>query len=178
MIPLRQYAVVTPKLGPFLNNEDADTEETELDIVQADVRLSKNHSAFEQKSDVNAGTPDEKGYYSIPLNAVDTDTLGHMRVSIHVVGALVVWEDFWIFLANVYDAFFGTSLLSVDVTTAQGVITDAIDDLNNIDTNAVQVAATAAIIAAGLATTDDVNNTKDVIVNEIDRTGKGPSIIN
>ena len=55
-----------------------------------------------------------------------------------------------------------------DITAAQGVITDAIGALNNIDAAGVQAAAAAAISAASLATAINVSDAQSAIAALID----------
>jgi len=118
---LKQSTAITLRFGPFLDSTDGDTEETALTIAQADVRLSKAGAAFAQKTDATAGTHDEKGWYSIPLDVTDTGTLGILRVSIHVAGALAVFEEFMVVPANMYDSnVLGTDLLDVTVVDKTG----------------------------------------------------------
>jgi len=112
---LKQSTAVTVKLGPFLDESDGKTAETGLTISQADVRLSKNGGNFAQKSSASACTHDESGWYDCALDATDTGTLGRLVVAVHESGALPVWREFVVVPANVWDSFFGSDLLQVDV---------------------------------------------------------------
>jgi hypothetical protein len=115
MIWLRQSTAVTIEVGPFVDSTDSFTPETALTIPQADVRLSKNGGAFAQKSDTGSATHMENGYYAVPLNATDTNTLGRLRLHITEPGALPVWETVMVVPAAIYDALIsGTEWLSVD----------------------------------------------------------------
>lgn len=113
---LKQSTAATVKMGPFLDSTDGNSEETGLTIAQADIRLTKNGGAFAQTNNATGATHDEHGYYGVPLDTTDTDTLGRLRVAIHVTGALAVWQDFFVVPANVFDSLIaGTADLKVDV---------------------------------------------------------------
>jgi hypothetical protein len=111
---LKQSTAATVVLGPFVDATDGVTAETALTIAQADIRLSKNGGAFAQTNNAAGATHMENGHYSVPLNTTDTNTLGHLRVAVNEAGALPVWRDFVVVLANVYDALIaGTEFLEV-----------------------------------------------------------------
>ena len=124
---LKKSTAVTVKLGPFLDSTDGDTEETALTISQADILLSKNGGAFAQSNNAAGATHDTKGLYGVPLDTTDTNTLGELRVYIHESGALAVWETFMVVSANVWDSFFSTDKLQVDITQLSGVAQSLID---------------------------------------------------
>lgn len=104
---LKQSTAVTIKMGPFVSSTDGVTPQTALTIAQADIRLTKNGGAFAQTHNAAGGTHDENGYYGIPLDTTDANTLGTLRVAIFKTGALPVWQDFEIVAANVYDSLIG-----------------------------------------------------------------------
>lgn len=115
MIWLKQSTAATLVLGPFVDSTDGFTAETALTIAQADVRLSKNGGAFAQKNDATAATHMENGYYSCPLNATDTNTLGVIDVAVNETGALPVFLKAMVVPALVYDSLVaGTEYLPVD----------------------------------------------------------------
>jgi len=104
---LKQSTATTVKLGPFLDSTDGFTAKTALSIAQADIRLTKNGNGFAQTHN-SAGAPhDENGYYGVPLDTTDTDTLGRLKVAIYKTGALPVWQDFVVVAANVFDSLIG-----------------------------------------------------------------------
>jgi hypothetical protein len=100
---LKQSTAATIKLGPFVDDTDGKTAETALTIAQADIRLSKNGGNIAQTHDATGATHDELGYYDVPLDTTDTDTVGRLRVAVSESGALPVWEDFFILPAAIYD---------------------------------------------------------------------------
>jgi hypothetical protein len=120
MIPLKQSTAFTWKAGPFLDETDGKTAEPALSIAQADIRLSKNGGDTDQSHNAAGATHDEGGDYDVPLDTTDTATLGHLRAKIHKAGALPVWENFMVFPANVFDSFFSTDNLQVDVVQLLG----------------------------------------------------------
>lgn len=132
-ILIKQSTAVTVVLGPFVDSTDGVTAETALTISQADVRLSKNAGTFAQKNETSAATHMENGYYSVPLNTTDTNTLGVLRIAVNETGALPVWLELMVLPANVYDSLvLGTDNLDIEIATvasaAQSVIADAVWD--------------------------------------------------
>ena len=126
---IEQSTASTIKLGPFLDDTDGKTPETGLTISQADIRLSKNGGAFAQSSNVAGATHNENGYYDVPLNTTDANTLGTLRVAVSKSGALPVWQDFMVVPANVWDSMFGASTLNVNVSTmSSGAVDSILDD--------------------------------------------------
>lgn len=109
----------TFQLGPFLDDTDGKTAETALTIGDTDCFLSKNGGAAAAKNDTTdlTGTGDTRGYYDCVLNTTDTNTVGTLKVMVHVTGALPVWATFQVLPAMVYDALMaaaGTDYLQVD----------------------------------------------------------------
>lgn len=142
---LKQSTAVTLKLGPFVDEADGKTAETSLAISQADVRLSKNGGDMAQKNEATSATHDEIGWYDVPLNTTDTNTLGSLIVMAHESGALPVWREFLVVPANVYDSLVsGSDYLQADVVQLAGVtqsltdLKDFADDGYDPSTNKVQ----------------------------------------
>ena len=126
---IKQSTASTIKLGPFLDDTDGKTPETGLTISQADIRISKNGGNFAQSNNTAGATHNENGYYSVPLDATDTNTLGTFRVAVLKTGALAVWQDFMVVPANVWDSMFGVSVLNVNVSTlSSGAVDSILDD--------------------------------------------------
>jgi len=124
---LKQSTAVTVKIGPFIDDTDGKTAETALTISQADVRLSKNGGDMAQKNDSSDCTHDELGIYNCSLDATDTNTAGRLQLFVHKSGALPVWHEFMVLPANVYDSFFGSDKLEVDVVQIGGATQSATD---------------------------------------------------
>ena len=125
---IKQSTASTVKLGPFLDDTDGKTAETGLTISQADIRISKNGGAFAQSNNTAGATHNENGYYSVPLDTTDTNTLGTFRVAVSKSGALPVWQDYMVVPANVWDSMFGASTLNVNVATLSSAAVDSILD--------------------------------------------------
>ena len=125
---IKQSTASTIKLGPFLDDTDGKTPETGLTISQADIRLSKNGGTFAQSNNTAGATHNENGYYDVPLNTTDANTLGTLRVAISKSGALPVWQDFMVVPANVWDSMFGSAVLNVNVSTMSSAAVDVILD--------------------------------------------------
>lgn len=126
---LKQSTAVTVKLGPFVDETDGKTAETALTISQADIRLSKNGAAFTQTGNAAGATHDENGWYGVPLNTTDTNTLGRLVVAIHESGALPVWREFMVVPANMYDSLvLGTDYVQTDAMQIEG--SDATNQIN------------------------------------------------
>jgi hypothetical protein len=117
---LRQSTAVTVTIGPFVDATDGVTAETGLTISQADVRLSKNDAAFAQKNDATSASHKENGFYSCPLNATDTSTLGLLRLAVFESGAAPVWEDFLVVSQSYWDAKYGTGAFPADTVSVSG----------------------------------------------------------
>lgn len=154
---LKQSTAATVAIGPFVDQTDGFTEEGGLTLSQADVRLSKNGGAFAQKNDATAATHMENGYYSCPLNATDTDTLGRLRLAVDEAGALPVWEDFMVLAANVFDALVaGTDKLEVDAVQLLGTAfaTPTVAGVPEVDVTHWIGAAAATPTVAGVPEVD------------------------
>jgi hypothetical protein len=61
-----------------------------------------------QKVEASISPHDVDGHYLVALAAADVDTLGNMKMSITMPGALPVWEHFAILSQDYYDAKYGT----------------------------------------------------------------------
>jgi hypothetical protein len=150
---LRANTAATAVIGPFVDSTDGVTPETALTINQAAVRVTKNGGAFAAKSDATAATHMENGYYSVPLNATDTNTAGRLRVAVAAAGALPVWEDYSVLPAQVFDSIIaGTDRLEVDAAEITGAAALAV---GIIDSGTAQAAtATTMTLRAGATFAD------------------------
>jgi hypothetical protein len=126
---LRLSTALTLQFGPFLDPIDGVTPETGLTIAQANVRLSKAGAAFAQKNDATSATHDENGFYRIPLNTTDTNTLGALKIAILMSGAAPIWVTFEVVPVNEFDSTVaGTDVKHVDVTQVTGTGVSDVDD--------------------------------------------------
>ena len=121
-------------IGPFVDSTDGATAETGLSIANTDIRLSKNGGNLGAKNS-GGGTHDEAGWYTITLDATDTDTVGRLQLHCKMSGALMVHHEYQVLEENVFDAWFaasaaaGTDLAAILTDTADmqpklGTITD------------------------------------------------------
>lgn len=104
MFRLRQSTAITLRVGPFVDETDGFTAEAGLAIAQADIRLSKAGGAFAQSNNVAGAAHDENGWYAVPLDGTDTNTVGMLTLAIHEGGARPVHVEFIVSPGNVYDS--------------------------------------------------------------------------
>lgn len=95
-------------IGPFIDETDGKTAENALTISNTDIRLSKNGGNMVAKNS-GGGTFDEAGWYTITLDATDTNTVGRLQISVHESGALPVFLECHVLEEAVYDALFASS---------------------------------------------------------------------
>ena len=124
---LKQSTAATIKLGPFLDDTNGKTAETELTIAQADIKLTKNGGTFAQTNNAAGATHDAAGWYGIPLDTTDTGTLGRLTVAVHEAGALPCFAEFMIVPANVFESLCGSDKLEVDLLQIGGIAQSATD---------------------------------------------------
>ena len=196
---IRQSTITVIQFGPFLDKGNgADLESgagiiTSIDHATTGIMLSKNGDTLavrEQGANFVASTYDAHGCFKVSLSAIDTGTLGRLRV-IHTEPAtyLAVWQDFMVVPANVWDSMFGADKLdvavveqanidfgalqkaSLDAATLAGAIEGAITLKQAIQA----ILAFSAGIAAGGGTTAitfrDQANSKDRIAMTVDANG-------
>jgi len=169
MMWLKQSTITVIPFGPFLDKGNgADLESgagiiTSIDHATTGIMLSKNGGTLtirEQGGNFVASTYDAHGCFKVSLSAVDTDTLGRLRV-IHTEPAtyLAVWQDFMVVPANVWDSLFGADKLDVNVT-----------EQANIDFGALQKASLDAATPATIAATlKEVNQSLNGAICTVDR---------
>ena len=136
MTELRQSTAVTIKLGPFVDSSDGDTLEEGL-AGSMTVKLSKNGGDIAARHSTDAITYDESGFYNVPLDATDTNTLGRLRILVVNAGThLPVWADFMVVRQAYWDWKYGSADLAVDATKISGSATaaDAVEaNIGNLD---------------------------------------------
>lgn len=145
---IKQSTAITVAIGPFLDDTDGKTAETGLTITQPDIRLSKNGAAFAQKAAAQTLSHMENGYYSLALDATDTNTVGRLTVHVAEAGALPVFHEFQVVEEAVYDSLFAASATGALPVAAGGIASTA------FATGAITATAIAAdaIGASELAT--------------------------
>jgi hypothetical protein len=90
-------------LGYFVDSTDGNTEETGLTIANTDIKLWKNGATTLANKNSGGGTHISNGIYSAVLDATDTDTLGPLKVFVHVSGALPFEDSYEVVTATRWD---------------------------------------------------------------------------
>lgn len=181
MLYLRQStASQSVTIGRFVDDTDGKTSETGLTIANTDIQLSKNGAAAANKNSGGA-THDQNGYYTITLDATDTDTVGRLQLTCVVAGALEVQAEYHVLEESVYDNLFAasavgpltaaqvnaecdTALADYDAPT-KAELDAGLAALNDLDSTAAQAAAAAALAAYNaVATTDLPANFADLAI--------------
>jgi hypothetical protein len=96
-------------LGYFVDSTDGNTEETGLTIANTDIKVWKTGTTTLANKNSGGATHIANGLYYAVLDATDTDTIGPLRIFVHVSGALAVKVDCVVLDENVYDWMFGTA---------------------------------------------------------------------
>lgn len=152
---LRQSTSQVIRFGPFLDSTDGVTPETGLTIAQADMQLSKDGGAFAQKNSAGNATHDVDGWYSTTLNATDTATAGELKIQINVVGALPVWEKWFVLTATAYDALQTGTFNNLGGTAQTADHTAAIADIPTVsEFNARTILSASYALESSLQTVD------------------------
>jgi hypothetical protein len=162
---LRQSAVVVIPFGPMLDKTDGVTLETaagiitSLDHATTGIMLSKNGGTLavrEQGANFVASTYDAHGCFKVSLSAVDTATLGRLRV-IHTEPAtyLAVWQDLMVVTQQVWDSLFGADKLDVAVVEQANIDFGA---LQKTSLNAATPAVTVSDKTGFSGTVAAINN--------------------
>lgn len=111
-------------LGVFVDETDGYTAETGLTIANTDIKLHKAGATTLANKNSGGATHISGGIYYATLDATDTDTLGGMKIYVHVSGARPIELDCFIYPANVYDSLFGSDNLEVDLIQIDGNATN------------------------------------------------------
>lgn len=151
--PLRQSTAVTVKIGPMLDRTTYDAE-TALTLHYDHIRLSKNGGAFAAKSDANALSHDENGYYACLLDVNDANTLGILTLGWTDANAVPIRHDYEVMPANVWDSLYGSAKLEVNVVDYNDW-----DDGGRLDLLLDAVKAMTDLMAVVTTTLADVNAT-------------------
>src|SRR5262245_33703225 len=119
---LRQSTASQSRIvGPFIDDTDGKTPETALTIANTDIKLMKNGAANVNKNS-GGGTHRVNGEYSVTFDATDTDTVGELRVSVVVSGALPVFTTFMVVEEAIYDFLYASGAGTIDGRTLQSVL--------------------------------------------------------
>ena len=141
---LTRSAAVNVILGPFVDATDATTAETGLAGTMS-VRVSKNGAAFAARNSAGAITHSENGYYIVPLDATDTNTLGRLVVAVSDAAHRPVVAEYEVGIesadlarVNTYPGLYGNSIW---LTT--GAVGGTVVDVNGTVGNPVPAWADA-----------------------------------
>ena len=148
-------------LGPFLNDTDGNTEEAGLTIANTDIKIWKAGATTLASKNSGGATYISNGVYYCVLDATDTDTLGSLKIFIHVAGALAVVVECVVLAAMVYDSLIGGGdVLQADVTqwlgtavatpTTAGVPEVDVTFVSGQSQTARDLGATLGVAGAGL----------------------------
>ena len=115
-------------VGPFLDKTDGITAEVSLTATNERITLvvddggvptlviDSTCTASGGNNDLVHITNDDAGYYDLELTAAQLNYVGRAVLSLnYATDHLPVFHEFMIVPANVYDSFFGTDVLYVDV---------------------------------------------------------------
>lgn len=146
-------------LGPFISDSDFKTPATGLTIANTDIRLKVNGGADAPKNSGGA-THDVNGEYDATFDATDTATVGRLKVSVVVTGALPFSDVAIVLEEAVYDALFAASapgyVANAPVNVAQFGGSNGTFSGGRPEVNTTHAAGTAwgsgAITAAAIAT--------------------------
>jgi len=148
MRELKVGTAVTISMGPALDKTDGVTPETGLSPT---VYLTKNGAAWAARNSATAISHGRDGFYLVPINANDTDTLGSLRAEFtDATTHTPVWEEFNVVSANYWDTKYGTERFDVNVKEVSDNTTVA-DNLETVFTT-ISTAARAGVMNAGTAT--------------------------
>jgi hypothetical protein len=125
---LKQNTATRVTVGPFLDVADAKTPELSLTVTGClltfvvddagvpTLVIDAAPTASGGDNDMVHITSDAAGYYDLELTAAQTNYVGRATMCINDDDVhLPVFHEFMIVPANVYDSFFGTDTLWVDV---------------------------------------------------------------
>ena len=112
-IPIKEGLAATYPIGPFVDGSGIAL--GSLNIIKADIFLSKNGGILGTISGTPTAYADRMGYYQLVFDATDLNTKGPLKVAINKATALPVWHNFDVVGTQQWDAFFAGDRLQVDV---------------------------------------------------------------
>ena len=133
---LRQNTATRVTVGPFIDKTDAFTPEIALTATNEAITFIVDDAGVPTlvidttatgsgvgNNDLVHIVNDNAGYYDFELTATQTNYVGRAVLSIqYLTDHLPVFHEFMIVPANVYDSFFGTSFLLVDIEKINGAV--------------------------------------------------------
>lgn len=155
---LKQSTATTISVGPFVDETDGKTPETALSIAYTDVMLSKAGAALANKNDTTAATADSAGFYRIPLNTTDTNTVGNLRISIQVSGALPWFANYEILTAEEYNIRTGVDSYATTLGTISSGVTSANGTLASVSGGVTSIGSDVSTINSNVSTVKTTTN--------------------
>lgn len=156
MIHLRQSTASQEiPLGYFVDSTDGNTEETGLTIANTDIKIWKTGATTLANKNSGGATHISNGIYYAVLDATDTDTIGPLRVFVHVSGALPVKVDCTVLDEAIYDQMFGTTAFATAAAVADAVWDEATSGHTTAGTFGEQCATDIDAILVDTGTTLD-----------------------
>jgi len=114
---IKQSTNVNILVGPFIDSTDGTTPLTALSIGASDVLIGKFGSgALSAKHSSVAPSHISNGYYSVDLDATDTNTIGQLIIVIQVSGALPLDAPYTLLSASSYEAFTNRATMDINYT--------------------------------------------------------------
>jgi len=162
-------------IGPFLDSTDGNTEETALSIANTDVDIWKEGATALVDKNSGGATHMTKGMYYTTLDATDTNTLGNLRIYVHVSGALYAQLDCIVLSATIYDWLIaGSGTLGVNATQIGGQTASAAGTVTFPGT----IASTTNITAGTITTATNLTNLPTIPTNWITAAGITAAALN
>lgn len=147
-------------LGPFVDESDGKTAETGFTIEDEHVLLFKQdtgtYDSFAAKNESTNCTHRANGYYTCPLDATDTNTVGQLIVTCSFSGGLPVRHEFQVVEEAIYDTMY---VSGADLETKIDAI-DTVVDAILVDTGTTLDGIVDAILV-------DTSTTLDTKLNDI-----------
>lgn len=157
MIYLRQSTASQEiPLGKFVDSTDGNTAETGLTIANTDIKIWKTGATTLADKNSGGATHISGGEYYCVLDATDTNTIGPMKVSVHVAGALYVQAFCTVLDEAVYDVMFGTTAPATISNITSGTMT-TVTNLTNLPAITSNWLTAAGIAASALNGKGDWN---------------------
>lgn len=110
MIFLRQSTASQEiPIGRMVDSVDGDTEKTALTIANTDIKIWKSGATTLASKNSGGATHIANGVYYAVLDATDTDTIGPLKVFVHVSGALAFQLTCVVLDEAAYDTMFAAA---------------------------------------------------------------------
>lgn len=185
MLWLRQSTSRVVRVGPFVDVSDGATPETGITLSgadQAEVLKANGATTVSIASNTWAAISGADGWYDLTLGTGNTDTLGELVVVVQDLSVcLPVFVRAMVVPANVWDSYFSTDKLEVDLVSMEGVTSAATAlrrTYNTVHTDTAQAGSTSSItLASGASSTNDYYNGWNVYLYNNTGAAQAPRLI-